>query len=83
MNSEQKELAPTCTCRAHISRRGLLAKDYEESAFVSKCLLCEAAPDLLKACKALLPEGWDDGTMDHMPGVKIARESIARAEGRQ
>lgn len=42
--------------------------------------LMEAAPDLLQACKALLPEGWDDGTMDHMPGVELARKAIAKAE---
>jgi len=34
---------------------------------------------LLEALKALLPEGWgDDDTMDHMPGVKLARLAIAR-----
>jgi hypothetical protein len=45
--------------------------------------LIAAAPALLEALKALLPEGWgDDDTMDHIPGVKMAREAIARAEGR-
>lgn len=46
--------------------------------------LIAAAPDLLSALKALMPEGdgWYDGTMDHMPGVKLARLAIAKAEGR-
>lgn len=44
--------------------------------------LIAAAPELLEACKALLPEGWDDGVMDHMPGIKLARLTIAKAEGR-
>ena len=44
--------------------------------------LAAAAPDLLAAVKALLPEGWgDDDTMDHMPGVKLARAAIAKATG--
>lgn len=41
-----------------------------------------AAPDLLAAVKALLPRGWRDGHMDHMPGVKLARLAIDRAKGR-
>lgn len=41
--------------------------------------LIAAAPDLLAALRELLPEGWDDGTMDHMPGVKAARLAIAKA----
>jgi hypothetical protein len=44
--------------------------------------LIAAAPELLEACKALLPEGWDDGVMDHIPGIKLARLAIAKAEGR-
>lgn len=35
--------------------------------------------DLLAALKALLPKDWRDGTMDHMPGVKQARQAIANA----
>ena len=43
--------------------------------------LIAAAPDLLEALKALLPEGWGkDDTMDHMPGVRLARLAIAKAE---
>jgi hypothetical protein len=37
--------------------------------------------ELLVALKAMMPRGWDkDATMDHMPGVKIARLAIAKAE---
>jgi hypothetical protein len=44
--------------------------------------LIAAAPDLLDALKALMPEGWgEDDTMDHIPGVKLARLAIAKAEG--
>lgn len=39
-----------------------------------------AAPDMLAALKGLMPRGWDDGTMDHMPGVKAARLAIKKAE---
>lgn len=49
---------------------------------IANARLIAAAPELLEACKSLLPEGWDDGVMDHMPGVKIARLAIAKAEGR-
>lgn len=38
--------------------------------------------ELLQALKGLLPDGWDDGAMDHMPGVRDARLAIAKAEGR-
>jgi hypothetical protein len=41
-----------------------------------------AAPELLEAVRALLPRGWRDGSMDHMPGVSIARMALAKAEGR-
>ncbi len=38
--------------------------------------------DLLKEAKAglqaLLPRRWRDGTMDHMPGVKVARTVLAK-----
>ena len=37
-------------------------------------------PELLKACKGLMPRGWDDGTMDHMPGIRFARLAITKAE---
>ena len=40
------------------------------------------AHELYAATKALMPEGWDDGVMDHMPGIKFARLAIAKAEGR-
>jgi hypothetical protein len=45
--------------------------------------LIAAAPELLAALKALMPKGWDhDDTMDHIPGVKLARLAIAKAEGK-
>jgi hypothetical protein len=31
---------------------------------------------LRTALRGLLPRGWRDGTMDHMPGVKAAREAL-------
>lgn len=43
--------------------------------------LIAAAPELLSALEGLLPEGWGDGTMDHMPGVLAARAAIAKARG--
>jgi len=30
-----------------------------------------------KALKGLIPLGWDDGTMNHMPGIKAARDALA------
>jgi hypothetical protein len=44
----------------------------------------DLAHELYAAAKAMMPEGWDDdeGHMDHMPGIKIARLAIAKAEGR-
>ncbi|MHB8272785.1 hypothetical protein [Bradyrhizobium sp.] len=32
------------------------------------------------ALRGLLPPGWDDGVMDHMPGVKAARLALEGAE---
>ena len=37
--------------------------------------------ELLAALKALLPKGWDDGMMDHMPAIKVARTAIAKHGG--
>jgi hypothetical protein len=42
----------------------------------------DLAHELYVAAKGLMPEGWDEGHMDHMPGIKVAREAIAKAEGR-
>jgi hypothetical protein len=41
-----------------------------------------AATEMYEALKELLPEGWDDSVMDHMPGVKKARLALAKAEGK-
>lgn len=38
---------------------------------------------LIVALKTLMPEGWDDGTMDHMPGIKQAREALAATRPNQ
>ncbi len=42
------------------------------------------AHELYAASKEMMPDGWDDddGHMDHMPGIKLARLAIAKAEGR-
>ena len=57
----------------------LWTADYDEQQ--ANARLIAAAPDLLEALKALLPEGWGkDDTMDHMPGVRLARLAIAKAE---
>jgi len=36
--------------------------------------------ELIAALEELMPEGWDDGTMDHMPGIKQAREALAKVK---
>ena len=41
--------------------------------------LMAAAPDLLDALVGLLPQGWLDGAMDHLPGVAAARAAIGKA----
>lgn len=53
---------------------GLGEQEERDNAYLLK-----AAPKLLAALRELLPKGWDDGTMDHMPGVQAAREAIAEA----
>jgi hypothetical protein len=74
MSNEYK--AP-CGCVIHVIQW------YTKRKVVSTkwCALHSSAKDLLSACKTLLPEGWNDGVMDHMPGVKKARLAIAKAEG--
>ncbi len=58
-------------------RRAIDAAEARANAF-----LIAAAPQLYEALVALMPEGWgDDDTMDHMPGVKLARAAIAKARG--
>lgn len=55
----------------------------ENLEMMANALLMAAAPELIAALKELMPEGWgEDNTMDHMPGVKLARLAIAKAEGR-
>jgi hypothetical protein len=67
-----------CGCEIHVIKWSSKRKVVSQKS----CALHLAAADLLTACKALLPSGWDDGVMDHMPGVKIARLAIAKAEGK-
>ncbi len=77
----------TCNTCGHIqgvhqrstgSIPGVSAEEVERVRRIEK-----AAPVLLAALKELMPEGWgDDDTMDHMPGIKLARLAIRKAEGR-
>jgi hypothetical protein len=55
-----------------------LSVEWTPEEIANARLIC-AAPDLLAALKMLLPEGWDDGSMDHMQGVREARRAIAKA----
>jgi hypothetical protein len=71
------EYKSACGCVIHVAQWTSKRKVVTQKS----CPLHKAAPDLLHALKTLLPEGWDDGTMDHMRGVQIAREAIAKAEG--
>lgn len=73
------EYKATCGCAIHVIQWSTKRKVVTQKS----CTLHLAAADLLAACKALLPQGWDDGVMDHMPGVKMARLAIAKAEGRE
>lgn len=60
---------------------GVRGRTNEEA--VANAKLMAAAKELLAALRAMMPDGWaDDDTMDHMPGVKLARVAIARAEGK-
>lgn len=34
--------------------------------------------ECVAALQGLMPDGWDDGTMDHMPGIKTARLVLKR-----
>lgn len=38
-----------------------------------------AMQGLAEALRGLIPEGWDDGTMDHMPGIKQAYAALEKA----
>lgn len=38
----------------------------------------EQRQELYEALAGLMPEGWDTGIMDHMPGIKSAREALAK-----
>lgn len=60
---------------------GIRTSNYPPEQWANARLMA-AAPELLEALKELLPQGWGDDTMDHIPGVKKARMAIAKAEGR-
>jgi len=56
--------------------------DAEVERISANARLIAAAPDLLEALLASVPEGWlDDDTMEHMPGIRLARAAIAKAFG--
>lgn len=70
---------PPCSWDNEKPQNGVAAKAFwENKKFVAHAARCHA--DLLNAVRKLLPRGWRDGTMDHMPGVKIAREALAKAK---
>jgi len=73
------EYKAPCGCKIHVAQWTAKRKVVTQES----CPIHKAAPDMLKALKALLPKGWDTGTMDHMPGVKLAREAIAKATGQE
>lgn len=55
---------------------------YPSKADVELAHQFAAAPNLLAALKAVVPAGWlDNDTMEHMPGIKLARAAIAKARG--
>lgn len=47
------------------------------------CAVCNSLKmdELRDALRELLPRGWRDGTMDHMPGVKAARLALEVSKG--
>jgi hypothetical protein len=73
------EYKAACGCKIHVAQWTAKRKVVTQES----CSLHKAAADLLAGCKALLPEGWDNGVMDHIPGVQIARLAIAKAEGKE
>jgi hypothetical protein len=55
----------------------------ERAEFVSQAThqtALNAIERLRAALRGLLPRGWRDGTMDHMPGVKAAREALGEKQ---
>lgn len=47
----------SCGCTVNVTRLGGLRQKYQESAVISKCPMCSAAPALLAACKRFLEYG--------------------------
>lgn len=44
----------SCTCKTEKCNVSFEDKYFETDVIIEKCTLCEAAPDLLKACKEAL-----------------------------
>jgi len=71
------EYKAPCGCKIHVAQWTTKRKIVTQQS----CSLHKAASDMLYALKVLLPKGWDTGTMDHIPGVRLARLAIAKATG--
>lgn len=79
---------PKCSCRAVVTRRGLLSQEYEDSSVVLHCACCKAAPALYEALEALLTE-YDRWSMRLLPAmnagmapkVEQARAALALVKG--
>lgn len=67
-----------CGCDVCFSRRGLLAHEYKNSAYISQCPLHKTAPALLKALKIARQILLDAGG-DPMPTLDAI---INEAEGK-
>ena len=73
-----------CTCRVHMSRRGLCAKEYQDSASICQCSLHKAAADLLSALKGVI-DNYNPHDLIGEFGIELANEillAVAKAEGR-
>lgn len=70
------EYKAPCGCKIHVAQWTAKRKVVTQES----CPLHKNAAALLAALKVLMPEGWGDGDMDHMPGIKQARIAIALAE---
>ncbi len=72
------EYKAACGCKIHVLQWTAKRKVVTQES----CPLHKNARELLLALKALMPKGtaWRDGTMDHMPGIKQAREAIAKVK---
>ena len=79
--SEPLKTEMTCSCRAHVAYKADGADNIR--VILEKVEWCPkhgAVDELVAALEAMVPEGWDDGTMDHMPGIKQARAVLAKVK---